>query len=564
MGQIPSARPDSLRQTPIAATLALAVAATAMLGGCALNGTGPQLNRTPSIHVAEAALTSGAPDVALHVADMILAKNPKDAAALTTRGDALYALGQRGKAGDAYRAAVAVDTTSVGAQIGLGRTLASSDPAEAEKLFLAALALEPDNLIALNNLGVVRDLQGRNDEAQAAYRQALDLAPGSSEVQINLGLSLAVSGRKAEAVQVLRPVAAAMPAAGQTLNRQLVAALDIAGDGAWAKKLRGYPAGPAPWSYPVAPVAVAQAPAPRIPSIAALPSQAVGIAGLPPVTGAARSAAVIVPAIATVAQGLSDWGATPSVAPVDAHSARVVASMPAGTSAPAFAGSNPVESAPGAPTPTVIAEAATVPRDLIGSAMGTAGLARAVTEAMDDAEPAEGSSDPLPTPAVPRLPPASVPPSMPSSMSSGVGPGADIVAMASPAWPLPTESEIVKPGARHPSRSVKQAVPISASVTVPLPASQAVPVAATPAAAASFANLGAFKSGEDAIAAWVTLTQLNATVLIGHEPRVTLVTTKGHPAWWLHAIDFVAPAAAEQFCADLRIIGQTCSTGSSL
>ncbi|MBS0644265.1 MAG: tetratricopeptide repeat protein [Proteobacteria bacterium] len=209
-----------------------------------------QANRTPSLRVADAALQSGAPELALRVADLILAKDPNNVQALTARGDALYALGQRGKAREAYKTALSADPNAIGAQVGLGRTLVSSDPAAAESMFLAALEHDPDNITALNNLGVVRDLQGRNAEAQTAYRHALDVSPASADVQINLGMSLAVAGRKDDAVLVLRS-AAAMPGAAEGLRKELVAALNLAGDGAWATTAlrddRGYslpPVGP--------------------------------------------------------------------------------------------------------------------------------------------------------------------------------------------------------------------------------------------------------------------------------------------------------------------------------
>ncbi|MFO1028563.1 MAG: tetratricopeptide repeat protein [Acetobacteraceae bacterium] len=228
-----------------------------------------QANRTPSLRVADAALQSGAPDLALRVADLILAKDPNNVQALTARGDALYALGQRGKAREAYKTALSADPNAIGAQVGLGRTLVSSDPAAAESMFLAALEHDPDNITALNNLGVVRDLQGRNAEAQTAYRHALDVSPASADVQINLGMSLAVAGRKDDAVLVLRS-AAAMPGAAEGLRKELVAALNLAGDGAWATTAlrddRGYslpPVGPGSSR-----VAVAVAPRPSMQQMA--------------------------------------------------------------------------------------------------------------------------------------------------------------------------------------------------------------------------------------------------------------------------------------------------------
>jgi len=211
-------------------------AMASILGACSASGLSEGAPRQPSLRVADAALTSGAPELALRVADLVLAKQPDNVPALIARGDALYALNRREMARVAYRAAIAIDAASVKAQVGLGRTLARSDPRAAEAAFLSALAEEPDNVVALNNLGVVRDLQGHNSEAQEAYDHALSVAPGSVDVQINLGTSLALSGHSAEAVQLLRGVAA-VPGATQAWRKELLAGLTLAGDEPWAQQM---------------------------------------------------------------------------------------------------------------------------------------------------------------------------------------------------------------------------------------------------------------------------------------------------------------------------------------
>jgi Flp pilus assembly protein TadD len=216
------------------ASIALALAgAVSACSGLRLSKDAP---RQPTLRVADAALASGAPDLALRVADLIITKQPGNAPALIARGDALYALGRSDLAQAAYRAAIAIDPTAVNAEVGFGRTLARSDPRAAEAAFLTALAREPDNVVALNNLGVVRDLQGRNAEAQKAYDYALTVAPGSTDVQINLGTSLTLSGHNAEAVQLLRDVANT-PGVAQAWGQRLIAALTLAGDGPWAQQL---------------------------------------------------------------------------------------------------------------------------------------------------------------------------------------------------------------------------------------------------------------------------------------------------------------------------------------
>jgi Flp pilus assembly protein TadD len=212
------------QRSPQVSIIALALA----LAGCA-GAQQESLSRQPSLRVADAALAAGAPEVAVRVADLTLERDPHNAPALVAKGDGLYAMGQRGEARAAYRQAVAADPKLASAQLGLGRTLVQSDPAAAEAAFLAAIAEQPDNGAALNNLGIARDLLGRHAEAQDAYRQALAIAPGAADVKVNLGLSLALTGDKGAAVEVLRE-AAAVPAAVQERGKELAAALALAGD----------------------------------------------------------------------------------------------------------------------------------------------------------------------------------------------------------------------------------------------------------------------------------------------------------------------------------------------
>ena len=216
-------------------SLAMVVALTTVLGACSGARTSETAQRGPSLRIADAALASGAPEMALRVADLILAKQPRNAAALTMRGDALYAMGRYDMARGAYRASIAIDPKDAGPRVGLGRILARSNPSAAEDALLGALKLDPDNVVALNNLGVVRDLQGHNAKAREAYDRALALAPDSPDVEINLGTSLALSGQKADAVRLLRGVASNAGAA-RVWRKEILSGLTLAGDGAWARE----------------------------------------------------------------------------------------------------------------------------------------------------------------------------------------------------------------------------------------------------------------------------------------------------------------------------------------
>ena len=209
---------------------ALALAALSVSGCGAFHAADTQSQQAQmTLRVADAALASGAPEIALRVATVVLERQPGNVPAMVAKGDALYALGAKDQARDAYRSAVAADADSVGGQIGLGRTLVRSAPKEAETHFLAALAKQPDNVVALNNLGIARDLQGNHEQAQQAYRQALALNPDMADVKTNLGLSLALSGQAMQAVQVLQPIATA-PDAGAMKHADLAVAVAQARD----------------------------------------------------------------------------------------------------------------------------------------------------------------------------------------------------------------------------------------------------------------------------------------------------------------------------------------------
>ncbi len=198
-------------------SLGVGAGLTSGLAGCGMLGDlpglrsekrdGPPLSGQPSLALARTALASGAADLALNASTMILSRDPGNAAAHLVQADALTALGRVQEAQAGYLAALALQPDSIEARIGLGRIALASDAAAAERLFLEVLQQEPRNAVALNNLGIARDLLGRHVEAQAAYRQAIGLSPAMRAAQVNLALSLALSGKASEGAAMLRPLA---------------------------------------------------------------------------------------------------------------------------------------------------------------------------------------------------------------------------------------------------------------------------------------------------------------------------------------------------------------------
>jgi protein O-mannosyl-transferase len=73
-----------------------------------------------------------------------------------------------------------------------------------ESLWLHALACNPANAFAHQNLGNVFALEGRSTEAIAEFQQAIRLKPDDTEAHYNLAVTFAAQGRDAEAAEHYR------------------------------------------------------------------------------------------------------------------------------------------------------------------------------------------------------------------------------------------------------------------------------------------------------------------------------------------------------------------------
>jgi protein O-GlcNAc transferase len=74
---------------------------------------------------------------------------------------------------------------------------------EAEREYLAGLALAPETFDAQNNLGVIYFQQEKYDRAAWAFRQAVRMQPGNGEFAFNLGLTLFRLSQTEEALPYL-------------------------------------------------------------------------------------------------------------------------------------------------------------------------------------------------------------------------------------------------------------------------------------------------------------------------------------------------------------------------
>ncbi len=135
---------------------------------------------------------------------------------LTMIGDRLVGAGRFQQAVPWLREAIAADDSLVEAHMLLAFSFANlRDPFRAARSYRKALALEPDRVTALKNLGWIlaatRDPRVRNmKEALELLQRAVQLAPEDQEAWALLVQSLLVAGKSQQVLQVLEQAAQAL------------------------------------------------------------------------------------------------------------------------------------------------------------------------------------------------------------------------------------------------------------------------------------------------------------------------------------------------------------------
>jgi predicted TPR repeat methyltransferase len=99
---------------------------------------------------------------------------------------------------------------------------------EAEPLYAAVLAAEPDHPDALHFLGVLRHRQGQSGEGMALVRRSLALVPDNPDAHNNLGNILLESGDAAEAAAAYRRVVELRPDSAEAQHNLGVALRHLA------------------------------------------------------------------------------------------------------------------------------------------------------------------------------------------------------------------------------------------------------------------------------------------------------------------------------------------------
>jgi Flp pilus assembly protein TadD len=535
-----------VRMRLVLPTLTLAASALA-LGGCGPSGVSQPREAQITLHVADAAMAAGAPDMALRVAEMVLQKQPDNVAAMVARADALYALGAPDQARAAYRLAVATDPTDPGAEIGLGRTLVRSDPHAAEAAFMAALAKQPDNVLALNDLGIARDMLGHHEAAQTAYRMALAVVPDNADVQTNLGLSLALSGDRAKAVLMLQPVASA-PDATDMQRANLAMAMTPDGSTGLvestgpisqgrAERIAAVQEDPPPVAISVAPVAAV-----RRQDLAAQPVVRAVVAQTgSSVSGPHVDASAVVADAGTIVRiSPTPIIARDAVVPGIARDETLPPAMvPAPPPVMIAAQSGSTIAAP----PTAVAAA---PASASGSIEPVAARVIAALEpALKAAEP--GSS---------TVKAADAPATVPAQSGQATAPAVRDDRPASAPVPAPV-AEIPVPTPAPAPRMVIASLEPDAKAALP------APVVHQPAGITTtgfFVQIGAVDTARAAHAEWRKMRARLPNLFASHTPTVQLAHQHDKPFWRLRTGSFASLAEANDFCAKLRAAGSRCWT----
>ncbi len=122
-----------------------------------------------------------------------------------SRGIRLQGSDQFRQAASQFEQVLQFDSTFAPAHAALLSTyLALGELDKAQKHYLAAVKLKPDNYELHHNFGILLTLRGRPAEAQQAFRRVLEINPYYAESHNNLGFLLADQGLVREAIEHLQ------------------------------------------------------------------------------------------------------------------------------------------------------------------------------------------------------------------------------------------------------------------------------------------------------------------------------------------------------------------------
>lgn len=204
----PATQPTPTVSTPVAAPAPTPMTTVAVESEPAAASTTIEENLTPAGPVtyedAEAAYLSGEYDVAADLFAHYTADKPSNPWGHYMSGLAFRRVGQLDEAESAFLACLAIDPDHVKALVNLGRVRLDADnAADAEEVVRRAVTLDPENVDAHRVLARALHTLGNRDEALDEYAAALSIDPADAWSLNNRGLILIEEERFAEAVESL-------------------------------------------------------------------------------------------------------------------------------------------------------------------------------------------------------------------------------------------------------------------------------------------------------------------------------------------------------------------------
>lgn len=135
------------------------------------------------------------------------------------------------------------------------------------------------------------------------------------------------------------------------------------------------------------------------------------------------------------------------------------------------------------------------------------------------------------------------------------------VAAATPPAPAATQAVAPAPPAEAPKLAM--APPAPAEAPKPVAAAQAKPAPAPSVTGHTMVQLAALPTEAAAHVEWQRLVHRMPGLLDHHTPVVTKAEVNGHTWWRLRTMGFTSPAAARDFCAEVKAKGGACAVERS-
>ncbi|SDR22748.1 Tetratricopeptide (TPR) repeat [Rhizobiales bacterium GAS191] len=120
------------------------------------------------------------------------------------------------------RRAIALNAKYIPAYRMLAELLRLRNAPDAIACYRRLLALDPDNFMAHNNVGLLLGKLGRRSEADAAFKRALDLKPGNPEIRFNQLMTRRQEFELAEAIECCRQSLKERPSSPDVLTNLAV------------------------------------------------------------------------------------------------------------------------------------------------------------------------------------------------------------------------------------------------------------------------------------------------------------------------------------------------------